>query len=232
MSSRASLSKKPAEVANMFDEVAAKYDLTNDVTTLGQVRVWREAVAVAIGARPGLKVLDLAAGTGTSSAAYAARGAEVVACDFSEGMIAEGKKRFPELNFVQGDAMDLPFEDATFDVATISYGLRNVNDPDLALREMLRVTKPGGRLVVAEFSRPTWKPFGKLYSFYLDVAMPAFSRVFSSDDAAYGYLTESIRAWPAQEELAVRIQEAGWRGVEYRNLDLGIVAIHRATRPE
>lgn len=215
----------------MFDEVASKYDLTNDITTLGQVRVWREAVTHAIGARPGLKVLDLAAGTGTSAAAYAARGADVVACDFSEGMIDEGRKRYPELTFVQGDAMDLPFDDETFDVATISYGLRNVQDPDQAMREMLRVTKPGGHLVIAEFSRPTWGPFAKLYSLYLDVAMPVMSSVFSSDDAAYGYLTESIRAWPAQEELAERMQNAGWRSVEYRNLDLGIVAIHRAVRP-
>lgn len=220
----------PTEVAGMFDEVAARYDIMNDLMTMGQVRVWREAVTVAIDARPGIKVLDLAAGTGTSSAAYAARGADVVACDFSKGMISEGRKRYPELTFVEGDAMDLPFEDETFDVTTISYGLRNVNDPDLALREMLRVTKPGGKLLVAEFSTPTWAPFRSLYNFYLGTALPALSQLFSSDHAAYDYLIESIQAWPDQERLVEKIQGAGWRNVGYRNLAGGIVALHRATR--
>lgn len=220
----------PTEVAGMFDEVAARYDIMNDLMTIGQVRVWREAVTVAINAQPGLRVLDLAAGTGTSSAAYAAKGADVVACDFSQGMIAEGRRRYPDLTFVEGDAMDLPFEDEYFDVATISYGLRNVNDPQKALEEMRRVTKPGGRLVIAEFSTPTWPPFRSLYNFYLNTALPALSQGFSSDNAAYDYLIESIRAWPAQEELARNIQAAGWRQVGYRNLSGGIVALHRATR--
>ncbi len=214
----------------MFDEVAARYDLMNDLMTMGQVRVWREAVAVAIDARPGVKVLDLAAGTGTSSAAYAAKGADVVACDFSQGMIAEGRRRYPDLTFVEGDAMDLPFDDETFDVTTVSYGLRNVNDPDKALRDMFRVTKPGGKLVIAEFSTPTWPPFRGLYNFYLGTALPALSNVFSSDNAAYDYLIESIRAWPNQEALAAKVQDAGWRHVGYRNLAGGIVALHRATR--
>ncbi|MFT0847437.1 demethylmenaquinone methyltransferase [Actinomycetaceae bacterium L2_0104] len=231
MSRRATLNKKPSDVAGMFDEVAARYDIMNDLMTIGQVRVWREAVSVAIGARPGVKVLDLAAGTGTSSAAYAAKGADVVACDFSQGMLAEGKRRYPELDFVAGDAMALPFADETFDVATISYGLRNVEDPELAMREMLRVTKPGGRLVIAEFSRPTWAPFRALYHFYLGTALPALSQLFSSDDVAYDYLTESIVDWPGQEELAEQIQKAGWRNVAYRNLAGGIVALHRGTRP-
>ncbi|MFN8048566.1 MAG: demethylmenaquinone methyltransferase [Ancrocorticia sp.] len=232
MSKRATLKKKPSDVAGMFDEVAARYDIMNDLMTIGQVRVWREAVSVAIDAKPGLKVLDLAAGTGTSSAAYAAKGADVVACDFSQGMLAEGKRRYPYLTFVAGDAMALPFEDETFDVTTISYGLRNVHDPDLAMREMLRVTKPGGRLVVAEFSRPTWAPFRAVYNLYLGTVLPALSQLFSSDDVAYDYLTESILDWPAQEALAHRIEDAGWQKVAYRNLAGGIVALHRATRPE
>ncbi len=225
------MKKKPSDVAGMFDEVAARYDIMNDLMTIGQVRVWREAVSVAIGASPGLKVLDLAAGTGTSAATYAAKGADVVACDFSQGMLAEGKRRHPELDFVAGDAMALPFADETFDVTTISYGLRNVHDPQLAMREMLRVTKPGGRLVIAEFSRPTWAPFRSLYYFYLGTMLPTLSQLFSSDDVAYDYLTESIVDWPAQEELAAQIQRAGWRDVAYRNLAGGIVALHRATRP-
>ena len=232
MNTRASLDKDPNDVAGMFDEVASKYDLMNDLTTFGQVRVWREAVTAAIEARPGLKVLDIAAGTGTSSAAYAARGADVVACDFSEGMLAEGRRRHPELTFTWGDAMDLPFEDNTFDVTTISYGLRNIQDPDQALAEMLRVTKPGGRLVIAEFSRPVWAPFRSLYYFYLRTIMPTISALFSSDHAAYGYLTESIEAWSDQVSLARRMQDAGWRSVAYRNLFGGIVALHRATKPE
>ncbi|MCF2705999.1 demethylmenaquinone methyltransferase [Arcanobacterium haemolyticum] len=231
MSARATLSKKSSDVAHMFDQVAARYDLTNDLTSLGQVRVWREAMAHAVDARPGLKVLDVAAGTGTSSAAYASRGAEVIASDFSAGMIAEGKRRHPELTFVEADALNLPFDDESFDVATISYGLRNVEDTKRALEEMMRVVKPGGKLVVAEFSTPTWKPFRELYRFYLGTVMPAVSALFSSDDEAYDYLTESILAWPAQEDLALLIQDAGWRKVEYRNLSGGIVAIHRATRP-
>lgn len=230
MTSRATLNKKPTEVAGMFDEVAARYDLMNDLMSIGQVRIWREAVSVAINARPGLRVLDLAAGTGTSSAAYAAKGADVVACDFSQGMLAEGKRRHPDIPFVAGDAMNLPFESESFDVTTISYGLRNVNDPDKALEEMLRVTKPGGHLVIAEFSTPTWAPFRGLYHFFLNTAIPSLSQLFSSDHVAYDYLIESIRAWPAQEELAGRIQQAGWRRVGYRNLAGGIVALHRAER--
>lgn len=231
MDRRATLTKNPSDVSGMFDDVASRYDLVNDVLTAGQVRVWREAVSAAVGARPGLTVLDLAAGTATSTAVYAARGARAVACDFSLGMLAEARRRHPDIPCVAGDALRLPFADAGFDVTTISYGLRNVSDPLLALREMLRVTRPGGRLVVAEFSRPAWPPFRALYDGYLERVLPAVARAFASDAAAYGYLSESILAWPGQEDLARLIQEAGWRGVAYRNLTGGIVAIHRAVRP-
>ncbi|MDO5025434.1 MAG: demethylmenaquinone methyltransferase [Trueperella sp.] len=227
---RATLAKKPQDVSAMFDQVAPHYDLTNTVLTGGMVRIWRTATRLAIAPRPGMKILDLAAGTGTSAASYAAFGADVVACDFSEGMMEEGRRRFPELTFVTGDAMDLPFADDTFDVATISYGLRNVHDPDKALREMLRVTKPGGQLVIAEFSRPTCAPFRQLYHFYLGKIMPVVTAAVSSDAPAYGYLMESIVDWPDQEALAARIQRAGWREVEYRNLTNGIVALHRARK--
>ncbi|AWE42936.1 demethylmenaquinone methyltransferase [Actinobaculum sp. 313] len=230
MERRATLEKTPADVAGMFDDVASRYDLTNTLASLGQVYVWREAVVCALDARAGMRIVDIAAGTGTSAAAYAARGADVVACDFSAGMLEEGKRRHPELSFVEADAMALPFETASFDAATISFGLRNVKDPDAALREMLRVTRPGGRIVIAEFSRPTWAPFRLLYNFYLSTAMPTISALFSSDAAAYEYLAESILAWPDQEQLAARIQRAGGRSVQYRNLSGGIVALHRATR--
>lgn len=229
--SRATLAKDPREVAGMFDAVARRYDLTNDVMSLWQVHMWRRVTRSAVGARPGTRVLDLAAGTGTSSVEYAADGADVVACDFSTGMVAEGKARHPEIEFVAGDAMALPFADASFDVVTISYGLRNVQDTVKALSEMLRVTRPGGRIVIAEFSQPVWRPFRELYRFYLGTALPAAGRLVSSNTEAYSYLGESIVDWADQERLASLMQEAGWRGVGYKNLSGGIVAVHRATRP-
>ncbi|WP_345039498.1 demethylmenaquinone methyltransferase [Georgenia daeguensis] len=229
--SRASLEKNPREVAGMFDGVARRYDLTNDVLSLGQDRIWRVATRKAVGARPGERVLDLAAGTGTSSEEYADAGIDVVPCDFSTGMMGVGKRRRPDLPFVAGDAMALPFADETFDVVTISFGLRNVADTDRGLREMLRVTRPGGRLVVCEFSRPTWAPFRALYEFYLGQALPRMASLVSSNTDAYTYLAESIVTWPGQVELARTIQRAGWRKVAYRNLSGGIVALHRAVRP-
>ncbi|RLU79513.1 bifunctional demethylmenaquinone methyltransferase/2-methoxy-6-polyprenyl-1,4-benzoquinol methylase UbiE [Streptomyces griseocarneus] len=228
---RASLEKQPHEVAAMFDDVAAKYDLTNDVLSLGQTRLWRKAVAQAVNARPGEKVLDLAAGTGTSCLPFAAAGAYVVPCDFSVGMLREGKKRNEWLPFTAGDAMRLPFADGVFDAVTISYGLRNVQDIDLAMREMLRVTKPGGRVVIAEFSRPTWAPFRTVYTEYLMRALPSVARAVSSNPDAYVYLAETIREWPDQPALAARLQEAGWAKVAWRNLTGGVVALHRGFKP-
>ncbi|MFC7220302.1 demethylmenaquinone methyltransferase [Streptomyces polyrhachis] len=229
---RASLEKQPHEVAAMFDDVAAKYDLTNDVISLGQARLWRRAVAQAVGARPGEKVLDLAAGTATSSLPFAAAGAYVVPCDFSLGMLAEGKKRHPQLPLTAGDATRLPFADGVFDAVTISFGLRNVQDTDAALREMLRVVRPGGRIVICEFSHPVWAPFRTVYSEYLMRALPQAAVAVSSNPDAYVYLAESIRSWPDQPALAARLQGAGWSQVAWRNLTGGIVALHRGRRPQ
>jgi demethylmenaquinone methyltransferase / 2-methoxy-6-polyprenyl-1,4-benzoquinol methylase len=156
---RADLAKQPSDVAAMFDDVAARYDLTNDVLALGQTRLWRRAVVNAVDPRPGDRVLDLAAGTGTSSEPFRRRGAFCVPCDFSLGMLRVGARRLPHLPFVAGDALRLPFADASFDAATISFGLRNVTDTEAALREIRRVVRPGGRLVVCEFSHPTWGPW-------------------------------------------------------------------------
>ena len=228
---RAELDKAPSEVAAMFDRVAARYDLVNDLLALGQTRLWRAMTVNAVDPQPGQSILDLAAGTGTSSAPFAKRGANVVPCDFSLGMLAVGKQRQPHLPFVAGDAMNLPFKDGVFDAVTISFGLRNVQDPDRALREMLRVTKSGGTLVVCEFSAPVWKPFRTVYTEYLMKALPAIARRTSSNPAAYEYLAESIRAWPDQPALAARIKAAGWSQVQWRNATGGIVAIHRATKP-
>ncbi|NLU70304.1 demethylmenaquinone methyltransferase [Streptomyces sp. HNM0574] len=227
---RASLDKQPHEVAAMFDDVAARYDLTNDVLSLGQARLWRKAVAQAVDARPGERVLDLAAGTGTSSMPFAAAGAYTVPCDFSLGMLTEGKKRQPWMPLTAGDATRLPFRDEVFDAVTISFGLRNVQDTDAALRELHRVTKPGGRVVICEFSQPTWAPFRTVYTEYLMRALPPVAKAVSSSPDAYVYLAESIREWPDQPALARLLQQAGWSKVAWRNLTGGIVALHRGIR--
>jgi len=214
----------------MFDAVARRYDLTNDVLSLGQDRRWRRDVISAVDPQRGELVLDLAAGTGTSSQPFADRGATVVPCDFSLGMLKVGKKARPALPFTAGDGTRLPFADDTFDAVTISFGLRNIVDPVAGLREMRRVTRPGGRLVVCEFSHPTYRPLRTAYLEYLMKALPAIARAVSSSPDAYVYLAESIRAWPDQQGLADLVADAGWQAPAWRNLSGGIVALHRATK--
>lgn len=228
---RASLDKDPRDVAAMFDDVASKYDITNDVLSMGQDRLWRKAVVRAVAAQPGERVLDIAAGTGTSSEPFADGGVEVVPADFSLGMLAVGNRRRPDLGFTAADAMRLPFADESFDVVTMSFGLRNVADSAVALREFLRVAKPGGRLVVCEFSQPVNKAFRTVYNEYLMRSLPPIARRVSSNPESYVYLAESIQAWPNQRELAQRILGAGWSEVAWRNLSGGIVALHRAVKP-
>ena len=223
---RATLDKRRGDVAAMFDAVAKRYDLFNDVLSMGQVRRWRRATTAAVDPRPGHHILDLAAGTGTSSAVLAARGAYVVASDISLGMLAQGRRQQPGLDFVAGDALALPFAADTFDTVTISYGLRNVERTLDALKEMHRVTKPGGRVVIAEFSTPTNRVFGHIYTNYLVAALPRIAKL-SSNPVAYGYLAESILAWPDQAGLAALLTEAGWRDVEWQDHAGGIVALHR-----
>jgi demethylmenaquinone methyltransferase / 2-methoxy-6-polyprenyl-1,4-benzoquinol methylase len=233
---RAQLDKRPGDVAAMFDGLAGRYDLLNDVLSVGQDRRWRRVVAAAVGAGPGERVLDLAAGTGTSSLAFTGAGAQCVACDFSLGMLRVGKQRAAgqpssRVSFVAGDALDIPFGNQSFDAVTISFGLRNVADPDAALAEMLRVTKPGGRLVICEFSHLPGRRLDAVYSRYLAAALPAVARRLTGSGAAYSYLAESIAEWPDQPALARRIAAAGWRGVRWRNLTMGVVAVHKALRP-
>jgi demethylmenaquinone methyltransferase/2-methoxy-6-polyprenyl-1,4-benzoquinol methylase len=228
---RASLEKRPHEVAAMFDEVAARYDRTNDVLSLGLDRRWRRAVVEALDMRRGEKLLDLAAGTGTSTEPFTDAGVLAVPCDFSLGMLRVGRRRRQDLPFVAGDATRLPFADGAFDAVTISFGLRNVGDAAAALAEMRRVTRHGGRLVVCEFSHPTWGPWRRLYTEYLMRALPAVARRVSSSPDSYVYLAESIRAWPDQRGLGEMLTAAGWGEVAYRNLSGGIVALHRAVRP-
>jgi demethylmenaquinone methyltransferase/2-methoxy-6-polyprenyl-1,4-benzoquinol methylase len=230
---RASLDKEPHEVAAMFDGVARRYDVTNTVLSFGLDRRWRKRTRQVLELRPGQRVLDLAAGTGVSTEELRNSGAYAVACDFSLGMLQAGRRHKTRrtLSFVAGDAMHLPFADASFDAVTISFGLRNVAAPDAALREMARIVRPGGRLVVCEFSRPTFAPFRIVYLNYLMRSLPWIARRVSSNPDAYVYLAQSIRAWPAQRALAETIAANGWSAVRYRNLSGGIVALHVADRP-
>ena len=213
----------------MFDGVARRYDLTNTVMSLGRDRFWRRATRAALGSDAGDTVLDLAAGTAVSTAELAKSGARCVAADFSVGMLAAGARR--AVPKIAGDATRLPFADGVFDAVTISFGLRNVVDYPLALREMARVTRPGGRLVVCEFSTPTSALFATVYKEYLMRALPAMADAVSSNPDAYRYLAESIRDWPDQEALARRIGANGWTRVRWRNLTGGIVALHAADKP-
>lgn len=215
----------------MFDGVARGYDRTNSVLSVGNAALWRIATVKAVDPQRGERILDIAAGTGTSAAALAASGADVVALDFSAGMVAEGRRRHPEMTFVQGDAEKLPFGDGEFDAVTISFGLRNVQRPEVALAEMHRVLKPGGRVVICEFSRPPSRLLRAGYQAYLKYVMPFIAGAASSNPEAYRYLFESIEAWPQQRVLSQWMLTAGFTNVGYRNLSAGVVALHRGRKP-
>jgi demethylmenaquinone methyltransferase/2-methoxy-6-polyprenyl-1,4-benzoquinol methylase len=210
----------------MFDDVAHRYDFLNDLLSLGRTKAWRRVVTSIIAPKPGMKILDIAAGTGSSSRPLVDKGAEVTALDFSHGMIEQGRKQNKNINFVQGDALKLPFEDNAFDVTTISFGLRNTSNTDKALNEALRVTKDGGRIVVAEFSHPVNPIFKKIYLNYLMRALPVIVKKISKNPDAYIYLAESIRAWPDQAELASIMRDSGFKSVAWQDLTFGIVAVH------
>jgi demethylmenaquinone methyltransferase/2-methoxy-6-polyprenyl-1,4-benzoquinol methylase len=228
---RATLDKRPVDVARMFDAVAGRYDAMNAVMTFGQERRWRRIVARAVAARPGMRVLDLAAGTGASAMPFAKAGATTVACDFSTGMLAEGRRRHPELTLVAGDALLLPFNDGAFDAVTISFGLRNVARVDRALEELARVTRPGGRIVVLETATPAARPVRAVNRLYTNRVMPRLARLLSSDPSSYAYLAESAGAWLSQPELAAALRAGGWQEVAWRDLMFGAVALHTACTP-
>ena len=223
---RANLNKDPDDVSKMFDDVAHRYDFLNDLLSLGRTKAWRRVVTSIIAPKPGMKILDIAAGTGSSSRPLVDKGAEVTALDFSHGMIEQGRKQNKNINFVQGDALKLPFEDNSFDVTTISFGLRNTSNTEKALKEALRVTKDGGRIVVAEFSHPANPVFKKIYLNYLMKALPVIVKKISKNPDAYIYLAESIRAWPDQAELASIMRDSGFKSVAWQDLTFGIVAVH------
>ncbi len=216
----------------MFDGVAGRYDLTNAILSGGNAPLWRIATTKAVDPKPGERVLDVACGTGTSTASLAKRGARVIGVDFSAGMIEQARVRHPELEFIEADAMALPFGDDEFDAVTISFGLRNVADPHAALAEFYRVLKPGGRIVVCEFSSPPVSIVRAGYLAYLRHVLPTIARGTSSNHEAYRYLGESIEAWPDQAELARWLRRAGFARVAHRNLTVGVVALHRGRKPE
>jgi len=224
--SRANLNKDPDEVAAMFDGVAKRYDLVNDLLSLGRTKVWRKAATKIIDPKPGMVILDVAAGPGSSSEPLFKAGATVFATDFSEGMLAQGRKARPYLNFSKADALNLPFAANKFDVVTISFGLRNTVSYEKALVEAFRVSKPGGRMVVVEFSQPTWPPFRTIYTKYLMRLLPMIAKKTAANPDAYVYLAESIWAWPDQPALAASMEKAGWSSVTWKNLTFGVVAVH------
>jgi len=217
----------------MFDQVAKHYDLADSVLTFGLERYWRRAVCRSL--KPGLarSVLDLAAGTGTSSLALADTASRVVACDFSQGMVRQGQRRIghPGVAFVGGDATCLPFAPGVFDAVTISFGLRNVVDVPTALAEMRRVAAPGGQLLVLEFSKPKARWLRLVYRIYLHHILPLLARLVTSNPAAYSYLVDSIDSWYSQSELTKEIEQAGWQNVQHRDLTGGVVALHTAFAP-
>ncbi|WP_347755955.1 class I SAM-dependent methyltransferase [Agrococcus sp. ProA11] len=229
--SRADMQKDPNEVAGMFDATAKRYDLLNSLLSGGNDKLWRIHMQRAVRPKPGERILDVAAGTGASAAPMAKAGALVTALDLSQGMIEEGRKRHPDIEFVHGTAEELPFEDDTFDAVTISFGLRNVQNPRAALSEFLRVLKPGGRVVICEFSQPPVNVVRRSYELYLRTLLPGMARAASSNPESYRYLVESIRAWPEQEVLSQWIRTAGFTRVAHRNLTMGVVALHRGRKP-
>ena len=227
--SRAGLDKNPRDVAEMFDGVAKGYDRTNSVMTLGFDRRWRWLTRRVLEASTGERILDLAAGTAVSTTEYAKSGAWCVAADFSLGMLKSGRHR--EVPKVAADAFHLPFASDSFDAVTVSFGLRNMDDTVAALREMCRVVRPGGRLVICEVSQPPFRPIRWLHYNVVLRLLPRITRPFSSNKEAYSYLAESMREWHDQRALALLIAEAGWVDVEWLNLTLGVVALHRAVKP-
>lgn len=228
--------EKADRVRDVFDSVANRYDVMNDLMSFGIHRLWKRQTVAVSGVRRGQRVLDLAAGTGDLSARFAGLvGAEggVVFSDINAAMLSQGRVRMADhglagnIQYVQADAEHLPFPDDHFDCATIGFGLRNVTNKDRALASIFRVLKPGGRLLVLEFSRPVSKPLKAAYDLYSFQVLPRLGRLVAGDAESYRYLAESIRMHPDQETLKAMMASAGFERCEYFNLTGGVVAIHR-----
>lgn len=228
--------EKVAKVAEVFHSVAAKYDIMNDLMSGGVHRVWKRFTIDCSGVRPGHKVLDLAGGTGDLTAKFSrivGEKGQVILADINNSMLNVGRDKLRDMgivgnvNYVQANAEELPFPDDFFDCITISFGLRNVTDKDKALRSMFRVLKPGGRLLVLEFSKPIIEPLSKIYDAYSFHLLPKMGELIANDAESYRYLAESIRMHPDQETLKSMMEEAGFEQANYYNLTGGIVALHR-----
>ena len=227
---------KASRVAGVFHSVASNYDVMNDVMSMGIHRLWKRFAIEMSGVRAGQSVLDIAGGTGDLAAKFSelvGDAGEVVLADINESMLAVGRERLVDrgilnnVTYVQANAEELPFPDNSFDCITIAFGLRNVTDKDAALRSMYRVLKPGGRVLVLEFSKPVVPGLGPIYDAYSFKLLPLMGKLIARDDASYRYLAESIRMHPGQEELLAMMQAAGLERCEYFNLTGGIVALHR-----
>ncbi len=219
---------EPEAVRSMFSGIAHRYDLLNLLLSLGQDRRWRRRAAQLTRLRPGQSGLDICTGTGALAARLRARvgpQGRVVGLDLTEAMVAGARRRVAQVEFVVGDAVQLPFADASFDAASMAFGLRNIADHQAALAEMLRVLKPGGRAVILEFSTVS-RPLGPWYSLYNRTVIPVVARLLLGRAGAYQYLTESIAAFPAPMVVSRWLRDAGFEGVRYHRLSLGIVAIH------
>ena len=228
--------EKAQKVAEVFHSVAAKYDIMNDVMSFGIHRLWKRFAIELSGVRPGQQVLDIAGGTGDLTRAFSrevGQGGKVVLADINDSMLKVGRDKLLDqgiagnVEYVQANAECLPFAEHTFDLITIAFGLRNVTDKDAALASMYRVLKPGGRLLVLEFSKPVIEPLSKLYDFYSFTVLPAMGQLVAQDSASYRYLAESIRMHPNQETLKGMMQAVGFERCDYHNMTGGIVALHR-----
>lgn len=227
--------EKQKRVAGVFSSVAGKYDLMNDLMSFGVHRLWKRFVIDLAQVRPGERVLDVAGGTGDLTREFAKLAGDkgqVVLSDINAAMLGEGRKRLIDAGLVniplaQANAEKLPFADASFDCITIGFGLRNVTDKDAALRSMTRCLKPGGRLLVLEFSKPLFEPLAKIYDQYSFKLLPMMGRMVANDEASYRYLAESIRMHPDQDTLKKMMEAAGLGRVQVYNLSGGIVAVHR-----
>lgn len=228
--------QKKGLVANVFNSVAAKYDVMNDLMSMGIHRLWKRYTIDCSGVRAGMRVLDIAGGTGDLTAQFSRRvgsSGEVVLADINDAMLKVGRDKLRDqgyvgnIRYVQADAEQLPFEDNSFDIITIAFGLRNVTDKAAALRSMFRVLKPGGRLLILEFSKPIAPGLTQVYDFYSFNVLPKMGQLVANDAESYQYLAESIRMHPDQDTLKAMMEDAGYDNVDYQNLTGGIVALHR-----